>query len=310
MASFFVLRVRAQAYYNKVIFQAAVWSNPSGECMQTLSDITKQADNILFDAPIEHLRSFKYQARIHFNKESLQELADSIGVIGVAQPLVARRIPAALSPPFYEIIAGERRWRAAQLAGLYEVPIILRVLSDEEACTVNLIENIQRKNLSPVEEARGLQRMLKGFNLSLKAVAARVGRDPSTVSHLVRLLTLEAKVIDYVDTGELDVGHGKALLRLQGKTQMRAADHILIKGMSVRQAEAHVKTLLCSPKVLRNKAVLDPDIKRLNEQLSARLGSPTSVETLKGGAIQFIIHAFNSEIAEGIIEDLLKSVRD
>jgi len=255
-------------------------------------------DKTLLDLPIEHLKPFRYQVRIKFVAADLEELAQSIRESGVVQPLVVRRLDGAASAPFYEIIAGERRWRAAQRAGLHKITVIIRELSDQQACTINLVENIQRENLNAIEEGRGFLR-LKEYGLRLEEIGQKTGRNMSSVSHMIRLLNLEQEVQDFIEAGDLNAGHGKALLRLSGKQQIAAAKEASSQGLNVRQLEHHVQKLL---KPVSSPEYSDPDIRQLENELSELLGTQVKV---KGSApFVFEVQAHNLEIAEGIIEHI------
>ncbi|MEE4173720.1 MAG: ParB/RepB/Spo0J family partition protein, partial [Xanthomonadales bacterium] len=186
--------------------------------------------------PVEKIRRGKYQPRIHIRPEALQELADSIKAQGVVQPVVVRPVDGG-----YELIAGERRWRASQLAGLHEVPAVVRDIPDQAAAAMALIENIQRENLNPLEEANALQRLIEEFGLTHQQTAESVGRSRTSVTNLLRLLELTEEVKAFLDEGELEMGHARALLALAGARQAEAARKVVAKGLSVRETEKLVK---------------------------------------------------------------------
>lgn len=194
----------------------------------------------LRNIPVDLLQRGRYQPRTHMDQAALDDLAKSINVQGIIQPIVVR----ALSGGNYEIIAGERRWRAAQIAGLDNVPAVVRNIPDEAAIAVALIENIQRENLNPIEEAMALQRLATEFRLTHEQTADSVGRSRAAVTNLLRLLSLNSNVRELLEDGTLDMGHGRALLALEGSAQSQAAKEIVRKGLSVRETEQLVRHLL------------------------------------------------------------------
>ena len=220
---------------------------------------TIAADNELKQLPVEFLQRGKYQPRRDFDQEALQELADSIKAQGVMQPIVVRQV----GNQRYEIVAGERRWRACQLAGLADIPALIRDISDEAAIAMALIENIQRENLNPIEEAMALRRLQSEFSLSQQEVATAVGKSRSVVANLLRLLSLESEVLDQLQSGMLDTGHAKVLLALEGIQQTKAAKQVIDGRLSVRQTEALVKALLQTADSVA-EVVVDPNIARLS----------------------------------------------
>ena len=222
--------------------------------------------------PIEQLQPGKYQPRTHMDQESLNSLADSIKAQGIMQPILVRKI----AENKYEIIAGERRWRASQLAGLTEVPVLLRDIPDESALAMALIENIQRENLNPLEEAQGIQRLINEFNMTHQAAADAVGRSRSVVTNLLRLQNLSRNVQDMLMKGQLDMGHARALLSLPEAKQIMAAEQIFQKRLSVREAEKLVKQLSTEPQSKPAKMV-DRDVLRLQEGLSELLGATVEI---------------------------------
>ena len=193
--------------------------------------------------PVDLLQRGKYQPRTHMGQAALQELSDSIRAQGVVQPIVVRPIGAGR----YEIIAGERRWRAAQMAGLHSIPAVVRDIPDEAAIAIALIENIQRENLNPVEEATALQRLIDEFGMTHQQTAESVGRSRAAVTNLLRLLTLNGDVREMLELGKMDMGHARALLALTAKAQSEAARQVVDKGLSVRETEQLVRRLLERP---------------------------------------------------------------
>jgi len=256
----------------------------------------------LRDLAVDLIERSRYQPRADFNEEALQELADSIRAQGVIQPVVVR--PLNGQPNRYELIAGERRWRAAQLAGLHEVPAVVREVDDQAAMAMALIENIQRQALNPIEEAVALNRLIGEFGLTHEQTAEAVGRSRAAVSNMLRLLNLESEVKTWVEQRQLEMGHARALLALQGAAQIRAARHVIDKGLSVRETERLVKTE-ASPKAKPTTSQgLDPDTRRLQDELSERLGAKVQFQTSRGGKGKLII-AYNSlDELDGILNHI------
>ena len=252
-------------------------------------------DGDLRQLPLEFLQRGKYQPRIDFDEAALQELADSIKAQGVMQPIVVRSIDA----DRYEIVAGERRWRASQLAALDTIPAIVRDISDETAIAMALIENIQRENLNPLEEARALKRLQTEFDLSQQEVATAVGKSRPVIANLMRLLSLEREVSEMLEHGRIDAGHGKVLLALDGGDQVRAARKVVDSKLSVRQTEALVKAML-APAVDTAPQRKDPDIDRLERQLSERFGTKVVIEN-KNGRGKLVIQYSDLDVLDGIL---------
>jgi len=252
--------------------------------------------------PIEQLQRGKYQPRSRMDKPALEELAESIRVQGVVQPLLVREIGRGT----YEIIAGERRWRGAQLAGLATVPAVIREVSDQSAMAVALIENIQREDLNAIEEANGFQRLLDEFGLTHQEIAEAVGRSRAAVSNLMRLLTLNTTVIGLVEAGKLDMGHARALLALPTQAQPDAAARVVAGGLSVRTTERLVKRLLAgndhkAGNRRKVAAAKNSDVLRLEEDLSSRIGAPVSIQH-DGKKGKVIIHYHSLDELDGILE--------
>ena len=248
--------------------------------------------------PLEKLRRGKYQPRRDFEQAALQELADSIKNQGVMQPIVVRT----QSGGYWEIIAGERRWRASQLAGLDTIPALIRDVSDDAAIAMALIENIQRKDLNPVEEAVALKRLQQEFQLSQQQVADRVGKSRPSIANAMRLLTLEPDVLTMIEQGQIEAGHGKVLLALEGRQQLRAAQKVSKASMSVRQTERLVKTLLSPKEGAETKSVRpDPDVQRLERELSERLGAKVTLQAGGSSGGKLVIAFSTNEELEGIL---------
>lgn len=253
----------------------------------------------LRNLPIDLIQRGRYQPRVDMRTESLQELADSIRAQGVVQPIVVRPIGA----DQYEIIAGERRWRAAQLAGLQEIPTVVRRVDDRATIAMALIENIQRENLNPMEEANALKRLIEEFELTHQQAAEAVGRSRVAVSNLLRLLDLQPQVRELVEHRQLEMGHARALLGLKGDQQYQASQQVLKKGLSVRETEQLVRKLSAPPakKTTTTKARLDPDVRRLQDDLASKLGAGVQIQHKSGGKGKLVIQYNSLDELEGIL---------
>jgi len=249
--------------------------------------------------PIEYMQRGKYQPRKDINPEKLQELADSIKAQGIIQPVVVRKI--ALEK--YEIIAGERRWRAAQLAGLQQVPVVIKEIDDRTAMAIALIENIQREDLNPLEEAEALRRLLEEFEMTHQQVADAVGKSRATVTNLLRLIDLHPEVKKLLINGQLEMGHARALLSLDGPKQVAAANKIVKEGLTVRAAERLVRDTQAEPKIAKAK-IIDKDTLRLQEDLTAKLGAKVLIDHKENGAGKLVIAYSSLEELDGIIEQI------
>jgi len=254
------------------------------------------AKDNLRQLPIDLLQRGRYQPRTYMAKDSLEELANSIKAQGVVQPIVVRES----ATGGYEIIAGERRWRAAQMAGLEAVPAIVHNIPDEAAMAVALIENIQREDLNPVEEASGLQRLLDEFGLTHQQVADHIGRSRVAVTNLLRLLTLSERVRRYLEQGKIDMGHARALLGLDADAQRAAAEAVIAKGLSVRETEQMVRRLQRSTKASARSVKPDADVRRLMDGLSERIGAKVSIQD-RSGKGRLIIEYHSLEELDGIV---------
>jgi ParB family chromosome partitioning protein len=253
--------------------------------------------------PVDRLKPGKYQPRTRMDEASLAELAASIRAQGVMQPILVRAVDPTPGAERYEIVAGERRWRAAQLAGLSEVPVLVRHIPDEQALAMALIENIQRENLNPLEEAQGLQRLIDEFGLTHQQAADAVGRSRPAASNLLRLLQLSAAVQEMLMAGQLDMGHARALLPLPAGQQVGIAKRIADKGLSVREAEQLVANLLNPPRKPPARPV-DRDLLRLQEELSDGLGASVSIRSNRKGAGKVLIEFGSLEQLDGLINRL------
>ena len=264
-------------------------------------------DEELIRLPVDLLQRGKYQPRLDMHQDTLQELADSIKVQGIIQPIVVRPLNGTPGQPtHYEIIAGERRWRAAQLAGLHEVPAVIRHVGDNAAVAMALIENIQRENLNPLEEARALDRLIKEFELTQQAAAEAVGRSRTAVTNLLRLLELAEEVKSWVEKGELEMGHARALLGLaSSRKQAEAGAMVVSKGLSVRETEALVRRWqqeAAYPSA--PEAKIDPNIKHLETELSEKLGTKVHVQHSAKGSGKLVISYHSLDELDGILGHL------
>ena len=257
-------------------------------------------DGTLCKLPLDIIRRGKYQPRVDMHKETLQDLADSISAQGVLQPIVVR----AVGKGSYEIIAGERRWRAAQIAGLHEIPAIVRDVEDRAAIAIALIENIQRENLNPLEEAHALDRLIREFELTHEQAAEAVGRSRAAVSNLLRLLELEDGVKAMVERGELEMGHARALLALSGARQLEAARQVKSRALSVRATEGLVRQLQQPRKARQAAASKDPDILRLESGLADKLGASVQIRQGSGGKGKLEISYNSLDELDGILEHI------
>lgn len=252
----------------------------------------------LSQLPLDQLESGRYQPRREFDPTALQELAHSIRAQGVVQPIVVRPLP---EPNRYEIIAGERRWRAAQLAELERIPALVRDIPDEMAVAVALIENIQREDLNPLEEATAFKRLTEEFAMTHQAVAEAVGRSRVGVSNLMRLLDLSAAVKTHIGNGELEMGHARALLSLDEAAQAQAAARVVAKGLTVRQTEALVRQLQQGAPAAATNKTQDPNIRGLQDDLAERLGAAVQIEHSQRGKGRLVIRYNSLDELDGIL---------
>ena len=270
---------------------------------ETTSEISSDAgSNGLCNLPVDLMQRGKYQPRVDMHTESLQELADSIKAQGVVQPIIVRPI----DDKRYEIIAGERRWRASQMAGLQDVPCVVRDVNDQAAMAMALIENIQREDLNPMEEARALQRLILEFELTHQQAAEAVGRSRASVSNLLRLLELQDDVKTMLEHGDLEMGHARALLALQGDAQREAARHVVASGLSVRETERLVKRQQEGPKSAKKKEQVDPNISRLEQSLSETLAAKVQIQQSGKGKGKLVIQYNSLDELDGILNHINK----
>jgi len=265
----------------------------------TLQQVQRESGDELRNLPLDLIRPGRYQPRSVFDEDKLMELADSIRAQGVVQPVVVRPIDG----DHFELIAGERRWRAAQMAGIADIPAVVRDVPDEDSVAMALIENIQREDLNPLEEATALRRLINDFQMTHQEAADAVGRSRAAVSNLLRLLELMQEVKDMIDLRQIEMGHARALLSLDDKLQLQAAREVVRKRLSVRDTEDLVRHLKQSGKKKGTRR-MDPDILSLQNRLGEALGTRVRIQHLTSGKGKLVIAYNNSEEFEGILERL------
>lgn len=273
--------------------------NPAGKAGAAAggaSNAGAAPDTGLRELPVDLLVQGEMQPRVDMRQEALQELADSIKSQGIAQPILVR--PAKGGK--YEIVAGERRWRAAQLAGLDKVPAVIRDLDDTQATALALIENMQREDLNPMEESRGLYKLKQKTECTHQELAEMVGRSRASVSNLMRLMELEVDVQKMLESRELEMGHARALLGLSGRQQLRTAKDVVAGGLSVRATERLVQSL-SKPKSAKKAAAVDNDVRRLQTELSEKLGAKVVFQQGAGGKGKLMISYNSLEELDGIL---------
>ncbi|MGB5562907.1 MAG: ParB/RepB/Spo0J family partition protein [Sedimenticolaceae bacterium] len=276
-------------------------SQPTAVEEQTAESPAVSNPGTVHSLPVDLIKRGRYQPRRNFDEDRLRELADSISAQGMVQPIVVRPT----GKKEYEIVAGERRWRAAQLAGLSEVPVVVKDVDDQSAMAMALIENIQRDDLNPLEEATALHRLLNEFELTHQQVAQAVGKSRTTVTNLIRLLDLNPEVKELLDRGQLEMGHARALLALSGVSQTEAAAQVAAKGLSVRETEALARRLN-QPKVpaAAQTEEQDPDVRRLLSDLTERLGAKVALQQGTGGKGRLLISYNSLDELEGILDHI------
>jgi ParB family chromosome partitioning protein len=269
-----------------------------------LSGGKSEKDEVMRDLNVTLLRPGKYQPRTHMDETSLNDLATSIKSQGIMQPILVRQI----ADNSYEIIAGERRWRAAQLAGLTHVPVLVRSVPDNAALAMALIENIQRENLNPLEEAVGLQRLIDEFKMTHHVAAEAVGRSRSAASNLLRLLKLPKAVQNMLMENKLDMGHARALLSLESAQQILLANKIVMEQLSVREAEKLVQKQTDEPEKTKHKKASKPnrDTQRLQEEMSAYLGTKVEIKPGNKGGGKLVIEYTNHDQLDEFLDKLKK----
>jgi len=251
----------------------------------------------LEEVPIEFIQPGKYQPRTYFAEESIAELSDSIKAQGVIQPIILRPI----GDDRYEIIAGERRWRAAQHAGLEKVPAVIRKVDDESALAMSLIENIQREDLNPLEEATALQRLIDDFQFTHQEVADAVGKSRSAVTNTLRLTHLAPPVAEMLVAGDLEMGHARALLTLEVSGQVEIAKQVVARGLNVRQTEELVRAAGKTAPITGAKPGQDADTRRLEQNLGQTLGQPVQIKHTKKGSGKLVINYSSLDELDGIL---------
>lgn len=263
------------------------------------NDEETRAEDTLRELRVDQLKPGKYQPRTHMDEAALNELAVSIKAQGVIQPILTRELPEG----GFEIIAGERRWRAAKLAGLSMVPVLVRKVEDNVALAMALIENIQRENLNPLEEAIGIQRLIDEFMMSHQTAADAVGRSRSATTNLLRLLKLPQLIQDMVMAGKLDMGHARALLALEGAQQITAANKIVADGLSVREAEKLVQHIL-NPQPVHEKPKPNRDILNLQEEIAQKIGTSVQIKVGSKGSGKLVIDYTDNDHLNELINRL------
>lgn len=254
-------------------------------------------DGQLRNLPLDIIQRGQYQPRVDMHPDTLEELAESIRVQGLVQPIVVRPI----GVEKYEIIAGERRWRAAQLAELDEIPAVVRVVDDRATIAMALIENIQRENLNPIEEAGALHRLMHEFELTQQETADAVGRSRSSVANLLRLLDLNDDVKSLLKKGKIEMGHARALLALKGLEQSEAARQVARKDLNVRATEQLVRNIQQPKSSKKTTRKLDPNIRHLQDELSEKLGAGVQVQHSASGKGKLIIQYNSLDELDGIL---------
>jgi ParB family transcriptional regulator, chromosome partitioning protein len=255
--------------------------------------------------PVDLLRRGKYQPRTAMNGESLQQLADSIKAQGLIQPIVIRPVASQSAQQHYEILAGERRWRAAQMAGLSAVPVVIRDVSDRAASAMSLIENIQREDLNPLEEAKALQRLADEFTLTHQDLAETIGRSRASITNLLRLLELSADVQKLLAERQIDMGHAKVILGLSKATQqLQVAKQVVRDGLSVRATESLVRRLHSEPSKKPEKPSVDVNIRKLETDISESLATRVQLKHKSSGQGELVIHYSNLDVLDGILARL------
>jgi ParB family chromosome partitioning protein len=263
--------------------------------------VAEEKKQHLQSLPIESMQRGKYQPRKDLNPEKLQELADSIKAQGVIQPIIVRKI----SFEKYEIVAGERRWRASQLAGLTQIPVVIKEIDDRTAMAMALIENIQRENLNPLEEAEALKRLLDEFEMTHQLIAEAIGKSRTTVTNLLRLMDLHPDVKKLLLSNHLEMGHARALLSLEGSKQVALANKVIKEGLTVRATERLVKESHADPKNQKIK-LIDNDTVKLQDELTGKLGAKVTIDHKENGSGKLVITYTSLDELDGIIE-LLKT---
>ena len=282
-------------------------ASDAGDCARLNPPEARAADRVTH-LPLELIQRGRYQPRRDFDQDALRELADSILAQGVIQPIVVRPLPERSGDESrYEIIAGERRWRACQQAGLAEIPVVIREADEPSALAIGLIENIQRADLNPLEEASALERLISEFGLTHQQIAEAVGKSRTMVTNLLRLLELNPDVKEHVERSRLEMGHARALLGLKGIVQSQAARQVVASGLSVRETERLVKRLQQADDVgdaLAREPETDPNIRRLQSDLTDRLGARVQIQHGNRGSGKLVIAYHSLDELDGILSHI------
>jgi len=273
------------------------------------ASVTGGDHETLKNIPLERLQKGKYQPRVDMRQDTLQDLASSIRAQGVVQPIVARPLARTNGESQrYEIVAGERRWRAAQMAGLADIPTVIRIVPDDAAIALALIENIQRENLNPLEEARALDRLIKEFKLTHQEAADAVGRSRVSVTNLLRLLDLSDRVMPLLESRQIEMGHARALLAISGiADQLDAARQVIKKQLSVRDTERLVRRMLSGQSTSgwkKPESSSNTDIRRLEVEISGKLGAKTRIDHSKKGSGKLVIQYNSLDELDGILKHI------
>ena len=273
------------------------------------ASVTGEDKDALRNIPLEHLQKGQYQPRVDMRQDTLEDLASSIKAQGVVQPIVARPLSKTNGDTQrYEIVAGERRWRAAQMAGLSDIPTVIRIVPDDAAIAIALIENIQRENLNPLEEARALDRLIKEFKLTHQEAADAVGRSRVSVSNLLRLLDLSDRVMSLLQSRQIEMGHARALLAISGTAdQLDAARQVIKKQLSVRDTERLVRRLLSdgsSKKTTQAQSNGNADIRRLEIEITDKIGAKVRIDHSRKGSGKLVIQYNSLDELDGILKHI------
>lgn len=283
---------------NALLGSAKLPSSISNDLAEPSAEQVGSMDRELKELPVEFLVRGKYQPRRDMHPDALEELAESIKEQGIMQPIVVRP----MGDNRYEIIAGERRWRAAQLAGLAEVPALIREVGDEAAIAMALIENIQREDLNPIEEAIALSRLQKEFELTQQEVAQAVGKSRAAVANILRLMSLNPEVKKHLEYGDLEMGHARALLALPDMEQLEVARTVVSKGLSVRQTESLVRRIQQEKeKGAKSDKRIDPNIKQLEDELSEKVGARVAIQCNAKGKGKLVISYNSLDELDGVL---------
>ncbi len=273
------------------------------------ASVTGDDQDALKNIPLEHLQKGQYQPRVDMRQDTLEDLASSIKAQGVVQPIVARPLRKTNGgTQRYEIVAGERRWRAAQMAGLSDIPTVVRIVPDDAAIAIALIENIQRENLNPLEEARALDRLIKEFKLTHQEAADAVGRSRVSVSNLLRLLDLSNRVMAMLESRQIEMGHARALLAISGTSeQLEAARQVIKKQLSVRETERLVRRLVSDRAPKKTKEAQssgNADIRRLEVEITDKLGAKVRIDHSQKGSGKLVIQYNSLDELDGILKHI------